>query len=153
MMLQLEILGFVTTLWCIYLTIKENIIAWPVGIISNVVFFLIFYQNHLYGETTLQFIFILQSIYGWVSWGNKKDVAVIHEISFNKFAFHIIQIVFFTLFFSYSSNSLGFLDMFTSVGSVFATYYLVKKIFQAWILWILIDILLIILFLTKGLYI
>lgn len=152
-MVILEIIGLITTLWCVHLTVKENILAWPIGIVANIAFFLIFYENNLYGEMTLQLIFIGQSINGWLNWANKKNVAVIHEIAYNKFAYHFLQAVFVTLFLTYSISTLSMLDVFSSILSVIATYYLSKKIFQSWMLWILVDIILIGLFISKELYI
>jgi nicotinamide mononucleotide transporter len=44
------------------------------------------------------------------------------------------------------------LDVLTALLSLLATYYLSKKIIQAWYLWSLLNVLLLVLFLSQGLW-
>ena len=67
-MSTLEIIAVLFTLGCVALTARQNIWCWPVGIVGVIAFFLVFLEQKLYAETTLQVIFLLQSLYGWYNW-------------------------------------------------------------------------------------
>lgn len=151
-MILLEIIAFITTLLCVHLTVRENIYSWPLGIISNIVFFIIFYHNNLFGEMFLQIVFIIQSIQGWVNWGTKKNNLSITKLNNKNFLIDLGLIIIISYIVS-KPNLVSFLDIFTAAASLYATYYLVNKYIQTWILWILVDLILIGLFTYKGLYI
>lgn len=151
-MITLELIGFISTLLCVYYTVGEKIISWPIGIIGCMSYLILFYEHNLFGEMSLQIFFIFQSLIGWYNWGTKKHSLVVTRISNTLFMFHIII----TLLITYCVViwfNLNFLDIFTSIASILATYYLTKKILQNWILWIVIDLLLVFLLCYKDLYI
>ncbi len=150
-MIILEIIAFITTLLCVYLTVNEKILAWPLSIISSLLFLVIFYNSNLYGESFLQIIFIIQSIQGWINWGNKKEVLKISYL--NKYTFIFECMLMLLMSYLLSSDIVRFFDILTAVVSLYATYYLTKKFIQTWILWIIVDLILVVLLSYKGLYI
>ena len=44
-----EVLGFVTGGICVWLTVREHMATWPVGLANNVVFFILFWHGRLFG--------------------------------------------------------------------------------------------------------
>jgi len=151
-MVVLEIIGFITTLLCVYLTMKENILAWPIGIIGCVSYFLIFRDSSLYSEMSLQVIFITQSILGWINWSKPRDELKITKLKENHFDIHLT----FTIFLGFIITiltPLNFLDILSSLLSILAMYYLTKKIIETWIVWVIVDFILTTLFIYNGLYI
>jgi len=59
--LQTSILEWVATITgflCVFLASKQNILNWPISIISVSIYLYIFYQNKLYGDAVLQLSFI-----------------------------------------------------------------------------------------------
>ena len=68
----LEWLGFVSTIACIYLAAKENILNWPISILSIIISAVLFFQSHLFGDFALQFYFLFTAFYGWWFWFTKK---------------------------------------------------------------------------------
>ena len=64
----LEAWGFITGGICVWLTVRENVWTWPVGIANNIVFFALFWQGRLFADASLQIVYIALSIYGWLNW-------------------------------------------------------------------------------------
>ena len=62
---QLEIYSWISGALCVWLITRENIWNWPVGMVNNLVLGSVFFTSKLYGQSTLQLIFFLVSIYGW----------------------------------------------------------------------------------------
>ena len=64
----IELFGFVTGAACVALLVRQNIWNWPLGILNNVAFTLLFYRSGLYADVGLQGFYIAISAYGWWSW-------------------------------------------------------------------------------------
>jgi nicotinamide mononucleotide transporter len=64
----LELVGFLTTLVGIWLTTRRLLICWPVVLVSDVVYLIVFYRARLYSDTLLQVFFIAFTLYGWWHW-------------------------------------------------------------------------------------
>jgi nicotinamide mononucleotide transporter len=64
----LELVGFLTTLVGIWLTTRRILICWPVVLMSDVVYLIVFYRARLYSDTLLQVFFIAFTLYGWWHW-------------------------------------------------------------------------------------
>ena len=156
----LEIIAMSATLLCVYLTAKQKIYAWPVGIIGVIAFFFLFLDQKFYFQTILQVIFLIQSVYGWISWKKQRENNDFSPKSLQnvKFATHYaIIIVISTLGGAiggtYIGSNLPLLDSITTGFSILATYYLAKHYIEAWIIWMGVNILLFCMTLYQGLYI
>ena len=60
----IELIGVITGIICVWLTVKESIWNWPVGLINIVCLGWVFYNAHLYPDVVLHTIFFILS---WVS--------------------------------------------------------------------------------------
>jgi nicotinamide mononucleotide transporter len=65
---HIEWLGVITGALCVYLAAKENILNWPISILSIACYIYIFYGAKLYGDTILQFYFLFMVLL--VLWEN-----------------------------------------------------------------------------------
>lgn len=158
-MFIIEIIAVVFSLACVYLTIKRNILCWPVGLVGTTAYGFLFYENQLNADMTLQVIFTIQGIIGWWQW---KHGAVSKEFPvtnlkpaqyFELFLGSSLAFVIAVLILKFFSNSsVVFVDTFVSIGSIAANWLLVKKKLQSWIIWVIVDAVYIGLFLYKGLY-
>jgi nicotinamide mononucleotide transporter len=158
----IEVLAAITGLACVYLTAKEKIASFPVGIINIALFMYMFYGAKLYADTTLQVIFLGLTLYGWYFWthGNKntKSVLVTRDITSNEILasvsiFLCASAVWATGLSMFTDASVPFIDAPVAVASILAQWFLSKKVVQNWLMWIAVDVFSIGLYFYKELYI
>lgn len=151
----IEIIAVLFTLLSVILTVKGNLLCWPIGIIGVAFYSIIFYNHNLLGDLVLQGVFLIQSILGWINWRKPKEELPISWLSNEvRGSLVTVMLLVYMLIFSITSNyggNMPFLDSAVATLSIMATFLLVKKKIEAWILWIINDILLIILFSMNGL--
>lgn len=151
----MEIIAVIFTLWSVYLTIKNKTLCWPIGIIGIGGYLYLFVGERLYAQAILQIIFAIQSFYGWYFWGKHKESKgrTIRNSRFTNDLIWILALtVGFSFLFQHTDNPQPFLDVLTTVLSLYANWYLAKKIIFGWRLWIIADILMVSLFLIQGMY-
>jgi nicotinamide mononucleotide transporter len=157
----LEWLGTITGALCVYLAAKENVLNWPIAIISVSVYIYIFYNAKLYGDTILQFYFLATCIYGWYYWtfGKTTNISAERKVSKlnskNWLVIIALQIVL-SVVVGYlldikTDTDVPYIDGFCTVGSFIAQYLLTRKILENWIIWIVVDIVYIPLYIHKNL--
>src|SRR5210317_1486978 len=60
---------------------KENILVFPTGIISVVIYIYICFFAKLYADMGINFVYFVMSIYGWYMWSRKDAEKFILPIS------------------------------------------------------------------------
>jgi nicotinamide mononucleotide transporter len=154
-----EWMGFVTTLWCIYLAARENIWNWPISIISIVISAILYFKGGLFGDFYLQFYFLFTAFYGWYFWIKKKEEHQKPVVSINRtqwiialIAVVILTIILGALLDRFTSSTVPYEDGFCTAMSFVAQIMLTRKILQNWILWIVVDICYVPLLIYKDFY-
>jgi nicotinamide mononucleotide transporter len=152
----LELLTAVLTLLSAYFTVKENPICWPLSIISTIIYIYLLFFDKLYGQVIANIIMVIQCIYGWFYWNviNDKPPIVIktNVLIRDIIIMFLVGILFVFLFKNYSNNSQPELDIISSIIALYANWYLAKKYITGFILWIIVDLLLISMFLHNGMF-
>ncbi len=64
----LEIVGTLTTVLGIWLTTKRLLICWPITLLADFIYLVVFYDAKLYSDTLLQIFFVAFTLYGWWHW-------------------------------------------------------------------------------------
>ena len=64
----IEAIGSLSGALCVWLIVKENVWNWPLGLVNNVFYFVIFYRSRLYADMLLQAFFFSIGVYGWWHW-------------------------------------------------------------------------------------
>ncbi|WP_285244254.1 nicotinamide riboside transporter PnuC [Pseudarthrobacter sp. fls2-241-R2A-127] len=158
----IEVIGFVTGGACVYGVARQKLWNWPIGILNNIAFIILFLGAGLYGETILQVIFAAVAIYGWINWirGNAdtaaKDDLPIRDAGGKEallgIAATLVGTAAIAMVLTHGTNSqVPWPDAFVLTASLLATYGQAKKIFQHWYVWILIDVVSIPLYFSRGL--
>lgn len=157
----LEWFGVITGVSCVYLAVKQNILSWPVSILSVLAYSYIFYHAKLYGDTILQFYFLGTAIYGWYYWanGNTKTLKSEREIvKITKKEWVFIFIIWISLssiagllLKNYTDTDVPFIDGLCTVTSFIAQFLMTRKKLENWLIWIFVDALYIPLYIHKGL--
>jgi nicotinamide mononucleotide transporter len=155
----LEIFGVLFTLANVYLLTKQNIYAWPCGLIGVSLYAIIFFQSKLYSDFGLHIIYVFLNIYGWWYWSGTTTESVTPVTKLTRsvqltFALVILSSAYLWgyIMTTYTDASFAYADSFTTMASLVAQYLLARKKIENWIIWIIVDIVAIYLYLQKSLY-
>lgn len=158
----IEVIGFVTGAACVYGVARQKLWNWPVGIVNNIAFIILFLGAGLYAETVLQVVFAAIAVYGWYNWirGNSstqgtndlpiRDVTR-KEIYLGAGIVAVGTAVVAMVLTHGTDSQVPWPDAFVLTASLVATYGQARKIFQHWHVWILIDLVSIPLYFSRGL--
>ena len=64
----LELAGVVTTIIGIWLTTKRLLICWPITLLADFLYLVVFFHSGLFSDALLQVFFVVFTIYGWWHW-------------------------------------------------------------------------------------
>lgn len=100
--------------------------------------------NHLYGDVTNNSIYLVMGIIGFILWNKNSESNKITSCKLKERIIYVIIIVLGTivgsLILKNTDDPLPVLDSFTTVSSFVATYYMMKKKLDTWIIWFINDI-------------
>lgn len=150
---MIEIAAVLFSLLSVYLGAKNNILTWPIGIIGIIFYFILFYNNSVMGNAYLQFLFILQSIFGWSKWGKERKILNLTNKQSNltiSLCIILSFTVIYTLYLSGCKNVM--LDGITTSISIIALILMSYKKVNCWYYWIIVDIIFVIFFIKINLY-
>jgi len=159
---KIEIFGVLTLLAYLYFSIKQNSLLWFFGLIGSLLYVYIYHSVKLYADMGLQVYYVIISIYGWIYWkvGKQQNDKPI-EIKFTNKAL-AIQLIWITtvLFFAisyilntFTDASLPYWDALTTAGGITATWMLARKYIEHWLIWVIVDLISLVMYIYKGLYI
>ncbi|CAG7645308.1 nicotinamide riboside transporter PnuC [Paenibacillus allorhizosphaerae] len=156
----LEIVATTTGLWSVWLTAREKIWAWPVGLVNVGCFFYMFGEAKLYADMTLQIFFFVLSIYGWIVWLTKREGAEVRptrKITFRQALLMCLLLAAITVSWgyvlkTYTDASIPYADAFIATLSLIAQYLLSSKVLENWLCWIAVDIMSVAMYAYKELY-
>ena len=159
-MSAIEIIAVIISIIGVTLTIKRQMWCWFFNFIAFVLYAYIFYEYKLYGETILQFIFIVLNLYGFYHWRKGKVEEHTIRIEKSNAPTLVMQMVLasiagllFGLGLHYFTDaSLPILDAQLAAFSLLATYWTTQKYIATWALWVIVDIIYVGMFLYKSLY-
>lgn len=155
----LEYIGTTCGIGSVFLSRKENILLYPVGMISTVIYIYLYLTHGLYADASVNFYYTVMSVIGWMMWARKKNNDVVLHISYSTKKEHIFSIVFFVfcwivLFFvlkNFTDSSVPQADAFTSAAAFTGMWLMNKKKIENWWWWIITNIASIPLNFYKGL--
>jgi len=158
--------------WCavilaliyLVLAIKKSIWCWPAAFLSTAIYAWLFFDVNLFMESFLNAYYLIMALYGWKLWSRTKtDQKSKSTNSFRiirwslKIHLMIILILFMGvlltgfLLSTYTSQDLAYLDSFTTIFALVATFMVTKKVLENWLYWIIINLVSVYLFYSKGL--
>ncbi|CAG0989379.1 Nicotinamide riboside transporter PnuC [Anaerolineales bacterium] len=156
-MSYVEFIGTVLYLYSVWLIAKRNTLTWPVGIVSVLLYMILFYQIRLYSDTIEQVYYLGASVYGWWVWnkspkdngkivdvmyGNSTDLvlwAVLTAFISIIFGFLMSRIYVFLPAIFPEAASFPYLDAFTTIMSFSAMWLMARKRTESWVYWIIVD--------------
>jgi nicotinamide mononucleotide transporter len=154
-----EVLGFLTGAICVYYVVKQHILNWPIGILNNVLWIILFASAGLFADSMLQVFFIVLAIVGWWNWlhgGPNKNILPVSRTSKKEwFLLSLVGIagtvIMYYLLKDYMGSTVPIWDGLTTSLSIIATWGQIKKKIESWYLWMIADIIYIPLYQYKHL--
>lgn len=161
-MSHLEFWATLTGGLAVWLSAKENVWSWVVGLANVSLAFFMFYQSQLYPDMFLQIFFFATNIIGFYMWkfpsvanANQQNELRITKLATSNYLKLLVLIVIGTFGFGLFSKNLHdlfpklfhlpsafpFIDSFILVGSIVTTFLMMKKKVETWWMWLAIDIL------------
>lgn len=139
---------------------NENILVFPTGIISTILYIIICYKFILYGDMLINIYYTLMSLYGWYVWSFKvsgENVVITtskkDDVAKSIFIFlsTIVIISCIYVYFDRMRNMTDYLDTFTTAIFFTAMWLMANKKIEHWIFWIIGNLISIPLYFVKGL--
>ena len=99
--------------------------------------------NKLYGDMTNSIIYLILGIVGWFLWSKKNSLAITTCSWVERFIYVGVMLLGTFLLSSALKNTqdpLPLMDAFTTTSSFVATYYMLRKKIDTWIIWFINDI-------------
>lgn len=154
-----EIAGFILGIVGIWLTIRENVWCFPVGILNVTISFFLFKDQQLYADALQQLVYFILLGYGWFQWstGNISQSLKITRISMKGISILFVLTVALAavmgyLFDSYTDASLPYWDSSATAICFTAQFLVARKKLENWHLWIIANCMYIGIYIHKELY-
>lgn len=159
----LELIAMLLSIAYVILAAKGSLWCWPAAFISTALYTVVFYDVLLLMDSALNAYYLLMAVYGYWQWSKKpqenqssKGELTIVSWQLNWHVKACVALAIVALAVGYLVDNLTpahfpYIDTFTSVYAVFATYLVAQKVLENWLYWIVIDLASIYLYIEKGL--
>ena len=154
----IEVLGFLTGALAVWLTVRQEIVNWPVGIANSAFYLIVFLHARLFADMSLQAIYIGLGFLGWYWWLRGDAGRSVLRVSrtglmtsLTLTAILVTGTAGLTVFLERVRDAAPFWDALTTVMSLIAQFMLTRKLLENWLVWIAADLIYIALYLSRGL--
>ena len=150
----LELSAVITSLIGVWLGTNGTRVTWPWWVTSSILYGLLFLQYDLIASAALQLVFIAGGIWGWFGWGKngaKPRLSTTKERLVLLLTLVILSVALYPILIEIGATSSA-IESFGFVGSVMAQILMVLQRFEAWPLWLVVDIAYTYQYLTGKLY-
>lgn len=155
----LEAASVVTGAVCVWLTVRENVWNFPIGLANVSLFCVLFFGARLFADAGLQVVYFVLGITGWYLWlhGGERGttlrisrIPAAHAAAVAAAGAALTLVLWITL--RHVGGSASFFDALTTSISLCAQWMLNRKHVESWYAWITADLIYIPLYAYKGLY-
>ena len=155
----LEGIAVVFGLASVYYSMKENILVFPTGIVSTLIYVWICLQVKLYADMGINAYYFSMSIFGWYIWTNPKPgktavpvtwlskTGIFQSLSLWIFSYLVLYFV----LINFTDSDVPYWDSFTTSSAFVGMWLMAKKKVENWIAWIITDLVSVPLYFYKGL--
>lgn len=162
----LEIIAVIFGLLSVWYAKKANILVYPTGIVSVLIYVYICFFAMLYADMGINFFYFVMSVYGWYNWTRKRPGQKVISISWNSNQEQWIGIIATVVAYfailgliwifkhedtEYMNSYIPYVDSFTTAVFLIGMLLMARKKVENWIYWIIGDIVSIPLYFMKGL--
>ncbi len=135
----LEAAAVFTAYACTYLCVRQRRWQYAVGMVSTILFALLFWQVGLIASALLNVYLTIQLIYGWFRWGKDNETRPVTHVSWKMIPVYIIATV--AMYFggvwvlTAAGGALAGWDILILLGSLLAQWLLDNKKIETWYVW------------------
>lgn len=154
-----EIAGFLTGAASVWLYVRQNVWAWPIGIANSVFWLVLFWSSRLYLDAGLQVVYIGLGAAGWYWWlrgGERGGRLPVRRTRGGQVlalaAIGVIGTLALWWAMVAASDALPLPDAATTVVSLIAQYMLTRKLLGNWWCWIAVDMAYLVMYASQHLY-
>lgn len=141
--------------------LRNSVWAYPTGLAGICIYFYLLFEAGIYGDILINFYYFVLSIYGWYLWvkrdKNQKIVLQIHFISVKALRVALLILPFlwgalsYWLYF-YTDSTIPLIDALTTALGMMGMYFMMYRVVEYWLFFVLMNILCIFVYAYKGLY-
>ncbi len=159
-MSALEIIAVLLSATAVWLTVKQNLWCWPLGLVSVLMYSWVFFDVKLYSDMLLQLVYAVLQLYGWWQWTRGGVQHAGRQVSRLPGSQLLLSLAIGTagslllgyLMATHTDAAAPWLDAALTSFSLVAQVWMAQKRLECWPLWIALDVIYVGLFLSKDLY-
>jgi nicotinamide mononucleotide transporter len=144
----------------VFLSARQNVWSWPLGIVNVALYVIIFHDAKLYADMGLQVVYIVLAAYGWWNWlHGGADHGALRVSSVPPREAVLLAVAFVagtaalsTLLARTTDASLPLADSALTAASLVAQYMMTRKYVECWLVWIVADVGYVAMFIYKSLW-
>jgi nicotinamide mononucleotide transporter len=157
----LEIIACLLAVAMVLANLRVNPAGWPLAMLSSALYALLFADSKLYGEASLQFVFIALAAWGWWQWlqgrGEGGEPLRVHRLSARRrwaalgltlLGWPLVGV----LLQAWTDSDVPYLDALPTVASLTGQVLLGRKLIENWPVWLAVNLVSVGLFAVKGLW-
>ncbi len=160
-LIVLELIAVVFGIISVLFARKNNILVYPTGLVSTILYVYILFKFELFGDLIINFYYSIMSVLGWYLWSKTKNgedefpISTINRkeciISTLIFIITLTFVAFIYHFFDKFTHWTAYVDAFTTGLFFVGMWLMAKRKIENWILWIIADVVSVPLYFYKGL--
>ena len=156
----LEVTAALFGIAAVYLSARQNVWNWPLGIINVALYVYVFYGARLYADMGLQVVYVVLAAYGWWHWlhgGTNRGTLRVSRVPTREIVLLAVAFIAgttaLTTFLTRATDaSLPFADSALTAASLVAQYMMTRKYVECWLVWIVADVAYVAMFIYKSLW-
>jgi len=144
----LEFIAVITGIASVIFSRKENILVYPVGMVSTGIFIWLYLTHGLYADASVNFYYTVMSVIGWIMWSRNTGGKPMLRITassgkdrINSILFFLVcWIILYFLLHRFTDSTVPVADSFTSAAAFTGMWLMNKKKLENWTWWIITDL-------------
>ena len=144
----LEFIAVVTGIASVVFSRMENILVYPVGMISTNIFIYLYITHGLYADASVNFYYTVMSVVGWIMWARPKQgkpPLLITKSTGKEWRtafvfFGSAWLILYVVLKNFTPSTVPVADSFTSAAAFTGMWLMNKKKLENWIWWIITDL-------------
>jgi nicotinamide mononucleotide transporter len=157
----IEVLACLLSVWMVFCNMRVDPLGWPLAILSSALYGLLFLNFRLYGEASLQLLFIALAGWGWWQWrrgsGGAGQALQVHRLNRRQLGLVLLATLaawplLGSLLAASTDSDVPYFDALPTVGSIAGQFLLGRKLIENWPVWVVVNLVSVALFSAKGLW-